>query len=55
MSDDLERSLKGTPAMDEVEKMRYENHTSIKGRSKQRTPTQRYAAGYAGIVWRTRE
>ena len=49
--DAVERSLKGTPALDEVEHMRYENHTSTKGRSKQRTPTELYQKKYSLIDW----
>ena len=49
--DELEKSLAGTPAMDDVERLRYDNHTSVKGRSKQRTPTQRYVEGYEQIQW----
>jgi hypothetical protein len=37
--------------MEEVEKMRYENHTSTKGRSQQKTPSAKYAEGYGRIQW----
>ena len=49
--DDVERSLKGTPALDEVERMRFENHTSTKGRSRQRTPTELYHENFGSINW----
>ena len=51
MSDDVEKQLQGTPAMDEVERMRFDNHRSVKSRSVQRSPNESYREHYEDITW----